>query len=190
VRLASGEKIPLRAVKDVKGGGHTGAMTGAMVATAIIFFPAAPLFLFMKGKDITIPQGTEITAYTAGDIPLDVSKFAADPTLGGVVGTTSHAGNDPALASIEIKSTPDAAEITVDDKFVGSTPSTLRLTSGDHIVKIEKSGFKPWQKTLNVTAGASATVNASLEQLSNPQMITSRELGERPTSFTTSMSAQ
>src|ERR1700734_2845251 len=81
VRLASGEKIPLRAVKDVKGGGHVGAMTGAMVATAIVFFPAAPLFLFMKGKDITIPQGTEITAYTSGDIPLDASKFVLDPTL-------------------------------------------------------------------------------------------------------------
>ena len=38
-------------------------MTGAIVATAIVFFPAAPLFLLMKGKDITIPKGTEITAY-------------------------------------------------------------------------------------------------------------------------------
>jgi hypothetical protein len=60
---------------------HVGAMTGAMVATAIVFFPAPPLFLFMKGKDTTIPQGTDITAYTSGDIPLDTSKFAVDPTL-------------------------------------------------------------------------------------------------------------
>jgi hypothetical protein len=52
VRLADGEKVPLRAVKDVKGGGHTGAMTGAMVGTAIVFFPAAPLFLFMHGNYI------------------------------------------------------------------------------------------------------------------------------------------
>jgi hypothetical protein len=29
-----GEKVMLRAVKDVKGGGHTGAMVGAMVATS------------------------------------------------------------------------------------------------------------------------------------------------------------
>ncbi|MGA8676485.1 MAG: hypothetical protein WB621_14810 [Candidatus Acidiferrales bacterium] len=47
-----------------------------MVATAIVFFPAAPLFLFMKGKDITIPKGTEITAYINSDVPLDASKFA------------------------------------------------------------------------------------------------------------------
>src|SRR5262249_25701235 len=44
VRLKDGEKVALRAVKDTKGGGHVGAMTGAMVATGIVFFPAAPLF--------------------------------------------------------------------------------------------------------------------------------------------------
>ncbi len=77
VRLASGEKVALRAVKDVQGGGHQGAITGAIVATSIVFFPAAPLFLLIHGKDITIPKGTEITAYTNGDIPLDPAKFAA-----------------------------------------------------------------------------------------------------------------
>ena len=88
VRLVDGEKAPLRAVKEVKGGGHTGAMTGAMIGTAIVFFPAAPLFLFMHGKDITIPKGTEVTAYINGDIPLDPVRFqpkevksAADPTV-------------------------------------------------------------------------------------------------------------
>jgi len=77
VKLVSGEKVALRAIKDVKGGGHQGAITGAIVATSIVFFPAAPLFLLVHGKDITIPKGTEITAYINGDIPLDQSKFAS-----------------------------------------------------------------------------------------------------------------
>lgn len=59
VRLVDDEKAALRAVKEVKGGGHTGAMTGGIVATSLVFFPAAPFFLFMHGKDITIPKGTE-----------------------------------------------------------------------------------------------------------------------------------
>lgn len=75
VQLASGEKLALRAVQNNKGGGHTGAMTGAIVASSILFFPAAPLFLFMKGKDINIPKGTEITAYVAADTSLDRAKF-------------------------------------------------------------------------------------------------------------------
>jgi hypothetical protein len=63
-----------------------------------------------------------------------------------------------------VKSSPDGADITVDDKYVGSTPSTLKLTAGDHKIKLEKSGFKTWERTLTVSAGASATVNPTLEK--------------------------
>ena len=75
VRLADGEKALLRAVKDVQGGGHTGAMTGAIVATPLVLWPAAPFFLLMHGKDITIPKGTQITAFVQGDVWLDANKF-------------------------------------------------------------------------------------------------------------------
>ena len=80
VRLVNDEKIALRAVKETQGGGHTGAMTGGIVATAIVFFPAAPLLLFMHGKDITIPKGTEITAYVNGDVNLDPVRFGGRAT--------------------------------------------------------------------------------------------------------------
>jgi hypothetical protein len=167
VRLIDGEKAPLRAVKEGKGGGHTGAMTGAMIGTAIVFFPAAPLFLFMHGKDITIPKGTEITAYVNGDIPLDPARFkvqakaAADLSVMPSAGTN---GADPALSSVDLKSSPDGAEITVDDKYMGSTPSTLKLSPGDHKIKLEKSGFKSWERTLAVGAGGTANVNATLDK--------------------------
>lgn len=36
-------------------------MTGAMVATAVVFWPAAPLFPLMKGKDVKIPKGHEVS---------------------------------------------------------------------------------------------------------------------------------
>ena len=75
VRLADGEKAMLRAVKGAKGGGHTGAMVGAMVATSLVVWPAAPLFLLMHGKDVTIPKGTNISAFIQGDVTLDESKF-------------------------------------------------------------------------------------------------------------------
>ncbi len=176
VRLLDGEKAPLRAVKEVKGGGHTGAMTGAMVGTAIVFFPAAPLFLFMHGKDITIPKGTEVTAYINGDIPLDPKKFVAQTavspdvspttvqTTADPAATQNRKGLDAALSTVDIKSTPEGAEITVDEKFMGSTPSSLRLAVGDHKIKLGKSGFKSWERTMTVSAGATATVDATLEK--------------------------
>ncbi len=176
VRLTSGEKVALRAVKDVKGGGHQGAITGAIVATSIVFFPAAPLFLLVHGKDITIPKGTEITAYINGDIPLDPKKFVTQTAINPEAGaTTVQSSTDVAPAqngnglgavfsTVEIKSTPGGAEITVDEKFMGSTPSSLRLAVGDHKIKLGKSGFKTWERTMTVSAGATATVDATLEK--------------------------
>ena len=47
-------------------------------------------------------------------------------------------------------------------------PSTLRLAADDHKVKLEKSGLKSWEKTLTVSSGERATVNASLQPQPNP----------------------
>jgi len=77
VRLVSDEKVALRGVKETSGGGHTGAMTGGIVVTALIVWPAAPFFLFMHGKDTVIPRDTEITAYVNGEIKLDRQKLPA-----------------------------------------------------------------------------------------------------------------
>jgi len=169
VRLANGDKAALRGVKEVKGGGHTGAMTGGIVASAIVFFPAAPFFLFMHGKDITIPKGTEVTVYINGNIPIDPAKFTPPAPMAVPAGATSSAAVANTAPSQEtiivpVASTPDGADITVDQKFMGSTPSTLRLTAGDHTISIEKSGFKPWQKTITLTAGASPTISVTLEK--------------------------
>src|ERR1700732_2337267 len=79
VQLADGEKVTLRAVKESQGGSHTGIMAGGMVATSLIVWPAAPVFLLMHGKDVTIPRGTEVTAYVSGDVKLDPATFQPAP---------------------------------------------------------------------------------------------------------------
>lgn len=173
VRLVSGEKAPLRAVKETKGDGRTGVMTGAIVASGILFFPAAPFFLFMRGKDITIPQGTEITAYINGDISLDPKKFAppaqsneqAAPTS--PEAKTEQAPNtiDSEFSNVTIKSVPDGAEILIDGKFAGSTPSTLRLKVGEHRISIKQVGYVLWELTMTLSAGGNITVNATLEKV-------------------------
>jgi hypothetical protein len=164
VQLVSGEKAPLRAVKGGSGGNHTGAMTGAMVATGILFFPAAPFFLFMHGKDITIPKGTEIAAYIAGDTPLDPGKFTQQVATN--ISVTPPPASDVSQVSIvSIKSDPAGAEITIDGKFVGTTPSSVQLQPGDHTIAIEKVGLKSWQKTMTIAAGGSVSLDATLDKL-------------------------
>jgi hypothetical protein len=160
LRLLDNEHAALRAIKEVKGGGHTGAMTGGIVATSIVFFPAAPLFLFMHGKDISIPKGTEITAYVSGDMKLDQAKFQqASAVSSPTPASTQDQGSG---AQLEISSSPSGADIEIDGNFVGSTPSTLGATAGTHVIVIKKSGFRNWEKKLAVSNGR-VKIDATLE---------------------------
>jgi hypothetical protein len=162
VQLTDGEKVPLRAVKGGSGGSHTGAMTGAIVASSILFFPAAPFFLFMHGKDITIPKGTEITAYVAADTPLDPAKF--DRQSGASESAAKLDGVANGLSSVVVKSTPAGADITVDDKFLGTTPSTVQLIPGEHRIVINKAGFRPLERTTTISPNGSVNLDVSLEK--------------------------
>jgi len=66
------------------------------------------------------------------------------------------------LASVMVKSTPPGADINVDGKFMGNTPSAIQLTPGEHEVSIEKEEMRPWQRTMTVTAGGSSSIDATL----------------------------
>jgi len=68
------------------------------------------------------------------------------------------------FAEIAINSVPGGADIMIDGKFVGNTPAHLRLRSGDHVIGIEKSGFKSWQRTISTTAGSSLTITPTLDK--------------------------
>jgi PEGA domain len=149
VRMADGEKAALKATEGGKAGGHTGAMTGAIVATSIVFFPAAPLFLFMHGKDLVIPQGTEVTAYINGDTPLNIAKFAPTEPMSNPASGNSVARD---VGQVSIDSDLSNCDIEVDGAFAGNTPSQLSLTAGTHKVTVSKGGYVSWSKTVLVTS--------------------------------------
>ncbi len=173
VKLVSGDKAALRAVRDVKGGGHTGAMVGGIVATSIVFFPAAPFFLFMHGKDISIPKGTEITAYVNGDVKMDIAKFQPVPpgnTSGHNVAASSSAKSAGLMsAKLQLESTPPGADIEIDGSFVGNTPSDVQVTEGDHTIVVMMKGFTDWKRTMKISSGSSVHLDAELEKAADPQ---------------------
>jgi|SRR5665213_3698097 len=163
VRLADQEKVPLRATKESKGHGSVVGMTVGMAATAVLFFPAAPLFLLMHGKDVTVPQGTVITAFVEGEKHLDMAKFGAAPAVAVPV-LAPVAPVATALASLAIDSNPPGADIEIDGTFVGSTPSTVSAASGQHQVAVKKKGFVTWSRTLDVSGGV-VNLRADLEEV-------------------------
>jgi hypothetical protein len=166
VRLADGETAPLRATKEAQGGGHQGVMTAGIIATGLIFWPVAPAFLFIHGKDITIPKGTEVPTFIHGNFALDMAKFRAPAPVQAAGETQASTSSDVAVTS-----NPAGADIEVDGAFVGDTPSTVTITAGDHTISLKKPGFTPWERTVKVSGGKiqiTAELQASDETPTQP----------------------
>jgi PEGA domain-containing protein len=196
VQLANLQKAKLRATREAKGGGHTGVMGGAMVGSAIVFWPVAPLFLLMHGKEAKIPEGTEVTAYIDGDTifapaagaaPPAAAQAPPPPATGQPAPATPTAGTPPppqtapeqnpqqyppqatvdaASTELTLTSTPDGADVEIDGAFVGSTPSNIPIANGDHTVRVSKRGYQPYERRLRISGG-SISVHADLEAAGN-----------------------
>ncbi len=79
----------------------------------------------------------------------------------------------PAQASLNINSTPSGADIELNGKFAGSTPSVLKVNPGPYKIVVTRNGFKPWGRQVEVGTGDSISINAELEaaQQQNPNVI-------------------
>jgi activator of HSP90 ATPase len=122
----------------------------------------------MHGKDISIPKGTEITAYVNGDSKLDIAKF--QPSAVSQPGTVSDAIRSAANSSsakLQMESTPSGADIELDGSFVGNTPSDVQVPEGEHAITLKKAGFVNWERKMKVSAGSSVHLNAELEKVAS-----------------------
>jgi hypothetical protein len=61
-------------------------------------------------------------------------------------------------------SSPAGAEIALDGKYVGNTPSTIAVSAGPHAVTLSMSGFATWERTLTVSPGSDVGVTATLQK--------------------------
>jgi hypothetical protein len=125
----------------------------------------APFRLIEHGKEVEIPQGTRYVAYVDGNHEVSLDNLDPPPSATGAQALRANASLINELSVVTFTSTPDHADITVDGKFLGTTPSSLRLASGDHSVTIEKSGFKAWQRIMTVGIGGDVSLDVTLEKI-------------------------
>ncbi len=178
VRLTDGERAKLRAAPAAQEKRRRGRIAVGVLATGIERLPAAPLFLLMHGKEATVPKGRQFMAYVSGDMNLDPARFESSRTPSSAPGNALQPAAPPQtppaapqaaastdqLSSVAITSTPPSAEIYLDGKFMGSTPSTVRLAPGEHVLVLEKPGFKRWLRSLTVTPSGNVTIDVPLEK--------------------------
>jgi hypothetical protein len=75
---------------------------------------------------------------------------------------TARAASEQPVANLFVSSDPVAAEIEVDGKLVGMTPSRLELPAGSYGAVVKKSGFKLWERKVTLMGGGDITLSAEL----------------------------
>jgi len=152
VVAADSTSIPLRYNPIKKDGGSRALATGIITGgAAVAFWPAAPFFLLIQGKDVTLHRGIEVDVFT--DQTFTPRSLAALAYNGG--------GGTP--VPVQVTSQPGGAEIYVDGSFVGSTPATFQMAPGPHRISV-KRGMAVWERDLQVQAGTLVPVNAILSR--------------------------
>lgn len=71
--MTVGSRIPLRAAQSSAGGSSSGKVAIGVVATSLIFWPAAPLWGLKKGKKASIPAGQRFEVFVHGDTAVKAS---------------------------------------------------------------------------------------------------------------------
>jgi hypothetical protein len=66
-------------------------------------------------------------------------------------------------SKVSVRSDPAGADVFLDSKFVGSTPTILQLAAGTYNLSLRLQGYQPWQRDLSVIAGSETGVQAKLE---------------------------
>lgn len=77
---------------------------------------------------------------------------------------SSSSTSNPEEVKCSFSSTPSGADITLDGKYVGSTPSVIDVSTGKHAVAVTMPGFQQWKRDLTISAGSELTVNAVLQK--------------------------
>ena len=73
----------------------------------------------------------------------------------------SEPSSSAVTSTVGVSSSPPGANIFVDEDFAGTTPSTINVTAGKHVVTLKKSGFQDWICAVTVSGG-SITLDAKL----------------------------
>ncbi len=72
-------------------------------------------------------------------------------------------GPQEETGTVTFTSDPDGADILVDGKFMGNTPSKMKLSPGHHSILVKGPQGQVWQRELEVLKGSDVSLRAVLE---------------------------
>jgi hypothetical protein len=76
VTAVDGSRIPLEFSKSTKGDSKGGTVATGVIVTGVLFWPAAPLWGFKKGKDAKVPAGQRFEVVVHGNATVQAKVVA------------------------------------------------------------------------------------------------------------------
>jgi hypothetical protein len=66
---------------------------------------------------------------------------------------------------VVVESKPPGAKVYVDNKLAGTTPLSLQqVSAGNHVIRLEREGYRRWSASVRIVAAERNRVTASLER--------------------------
>jgi hypothetical protein len=102
------------------------------------------------------PRSSPLALPTATSVSAQPLPSTLSPRLG--------QDNSADTVRCTFSTTPAGADISLDGKYVGSTPSQITISTGAHTVVLTLPGFAPWKRDLTVLPASELNVSAVLQK--------------------------
>lgn len=66
--------------------------------------------------------------------------------------------------TVDVLSTPDGGEMSLDGQYVGNTPSELKLKPGEHTISVKASGYMDWSRVVFVQGLSKVKIIATMDK--------------------------
>jgi len=170
--------VPPKAVTDL----FYSRVSGRRIGAAIV---VSPLLLFSKGRKhyVTVSFNDGADLVGAVEFKLHKSNYRGVlRTLEQVTNQTMHYDQegvkdikqtvatrgkvkpDETQGVVKITSNPEGAEVNIDGAYAGLTPRSRPLAPGEYKLKLQKKGYKDWERKIVIGAGETLEVSAEMEQ--------------------------
>lgn len=108
--------------------------------------------VFNRDGDTILSHSTITLGNAVSDACSAITKdWTAHPAVNAAV--TPGPAAESTDTKVDITSTPVGADIEVNGKFVGNTPSSIHLDPGEYTIAVKKDGYAGWERSLKITGG-------------------------------------
>jgi len=109
---------------------------------------------------LTTARPSESLIVALDPVPAAASRFVEGRPAPGTPATVGSV-----TGTVDVESRPAGARVFLDGREVGMTPLSLtQIRAGEHVIRLERDGYRGWSSAIRVMSGVRHRVTASLDR--------------------------